>query len=102
MYNIFTERCGFLVSIKTFTKFSTTDERDSFLKRYGLLSQRPRKEKVFYYKGRAVSAPVRCEIIGYDRIYSDSATLVIDYGEGPCFILSDHLKEMQDKNFTNS
>lgn len=84
---------------KPFIKFNTLAERDSFLKRYNLLSKKPRKDKIFLYKGIGVSTPTPCEIIGYEQEYADSATLIIDYGKGPCFILSDHLKEMQSKSF---
>lgn len=87
---------------KPFTKFTSTEERDDFLKRYKLLSQSPRKEKVFFYKGRSVSVPTPCNIIGYEQVYSDSATLVIDYGMGPCFIHSDYFREMQGSSFKNS
>ena len=80
--------------------FSSRDERDKFLKKYKLLSQNPRKEKNFYYKGRDVSSPTLCEILGYQREYSDSATLVIDYGNGPLCILSDLLKQMQNSKFS--
>lgn len=85
---------------KPFTKFLNDEERNNFLKKYKLLSFNPRKEKVFYYKGKDVSEPTPCKIIGYEQEYSDSATLVIDYGKGRCFILSDHLKEMQAKDFS--
>ena len=88
-----------LIFEKPFIKFKDTNERDLFLKKYKLLSQNPRKEKIFLYKGKDVSAPTECEIIGYEQEYSDSATLVIDYGKGTCFIHSDHLKEMQSKSF---
>ncbi len=84
---------------KPFIKFSNSEERDSFLKKYKLLSQNPKKEKVFLYKGSDVPEVTPCEIIGYEQEYSDSATLVIDYGKGTCFIHSDYLKEMQNKSF---
>lgn len=87
---------------KPFIRFQNSIERDLFLKKYKLLSENPRKEKVFYYKGKDVSKPTRCEIIGYEAEYSSSATLVIDYGNGTCFIHSDYLKEMQAKSFNNN
>ena len=70
-----------------YTSFKNSTERDEFLKKYKLLSQNPRKEKIFYYKGRYVSEPTMCSILGYYREYKCSATLVIDYGQGPHFIL---------------
>lgn len=85
---------------KSYHAFKDTDERDAFLKKYKLLSQNPRKEKIFYYKGRDVSKPSVCTILGYAREYSSSATLVIDYGCGEVFILSDYLKQMQSSNFS--
>ena len=85
---------------KPYIPFSNEEERDNFLKKYKLLSQNPRKEKVFYYKGRDVTSPVVCSILGYEREYESSATLVIDYGRGTCFIHSDFLKQMQSNNFS--
>lgn len=82
-----------------YTSFKNSAERDEFLKKYKLLSQNPRKEKKFFYKGRYVSEPTVCSILGYFREYSSSATLVIDYGLGPRFILSDYLKQMQSSSF---
>lgn len=84
---------------KPFTKFKSSTERDSFLKKYKLLSQNPKKEKIFLYKGIGVAEATPCEILGYEQEYSDSSTLVIDYGKGTCFIHSDYLKEMQSKSF---
>ena len=84
---------------KPFIKFNSSADRDSFLKKYKLLSKNPKKEKVFFYKGSDVNEATPCEIIGYEYEYSDSATLVIDYGKGTCFIHSDYLKEMQNKSF---
>lgn len=84
---------------KPFIKFSSNEERDNFLIKYKLLSKNSKKEKIYLYKGKDVSIPTPCEIIGYEQEYSDSATLVIDYGKGTCFIHSDYLKEMQDKSF---
>ena len=84
---------------KSFTQFASKEERDLFLKKYKLLSQNPRKEKIFLYKGVDVDKPTPCEIIGYEYEYTDSATLVIDYGNGTCFINSEHLKEMQSSSF---
>ena len=85
---------------KPYIPFSSDEERICFLKKYKLLSQNPRKEKIFYYKGRDVSSPVPCDILGYEREYESSSTLVIDYGSGPCFIHSDFLKQMQSANFS--
>lgn len=85
---------------KPYVKFKDTYERDSFLKKYKLLSQNPRKEKIFYYKGRDVEEPTACTILGYVQEYSSSATLVIDYGRGELFILSDFLKQMQSSTFS--
>lgn len=85
---------------KPYTAFSSAEERDEFLKKYKLLSKNPRKEKIFYYKGRDVSSPVPCSILGYEQEYESSATLVIDYGQGTCFIHSDFLKQMQSVNFS--
>lgn len=82
-----------------YTSFKNSTERDEFLKKYKLLSQNPRKEKIYYYEGRYVSEPTMCSILGYYREYSGSATLVIDYGQGPHFILSDYLKQMQSSTF---
>lgn len=84
---------------KPYIKFKDSVERDAFLKKYKLLSQNPRKEKIFYYKGRDVSGPTVCTILGYEQEYSSSATLVIDYGFGEVFILSDFLKQMQSSDF---
>lgn len=85
---------------KPYTKFTSVEERDIFLKKYGLLSQNPRKDKTFFYKGRNVSHPTPCLILGYEREYESSATLVIDYGCGTCFINSDYLKQMQQSKFS--
>lgn len=85
---------------ESYYAFKDTEERDAFLKKYKLLSQNPRKEKIFYYKGRNASEPAVCTILGYAREYSSSATLVIDYGCGEFFILSDYLKQMQSPNFS--
>lgn len=85
---------------KPYIKFKDTYERDSFLKKYKLLSQNPRKIKPFYYKGRDVSEPTVCTILGYEQEFSSSATLVIDYGNGEVFILSDYLKQMQSADFS--
>lgn len=84
---------------KPYIPFSNEEERDHFLKKYKLLSQNPREEKIFYYKGRDVISPVPCSILGYEREYEASATLVIEYGLGTCFIHSDFLKQMQSKSF---
>lgn len=48
--------------------FKDKDDRDTFLKKYKLLSENPRKEKIFFYKGRDVPNPVICEILGYASI----------------------------------
>lgn len=87
---------------KPYVRFKTTSERDTFLKKYGLLSQNPRKEKIFLYKGRDVLYPTICDIVGYVQEYSSSATLAIDYGHGINFILSDFLKQMQLYTFSLS
>ena len=84
---------------KPYNEFNSIGERDDFLKKYGLLSQNPKKEKIFLYKGYDVNQPTPCEILGYEEEFTSSATLVIDYGMGTCFILSDYLKEMQSNNF---
>lgn len=89
-----------MIFANAYTHFNNNDERDTFLKKYKLLSQHPRNEKTFYYKGRDVSEPAVCNIIGYEEEFSSSATLVIDYGLGPCLILSDFLKQMQTSNFS--
>ena len=86
-------------TIKPFNTFSNNDEKMLFLQKYKLVSQNPKKEPIFYYKGRSVKSPIVCEILGYEKEYSDSATLVIDYGNGPIFIHSGFLKQMQNKNF---
>ena len=78
---------------KPYIPFGTAIERDN-------LSQNPRKEKIFYYKGRDVSEPTVCEILGYENEYEACATLVIDYGKGICFINSDYLKQMQNSKFS--
>ncbi len=85
---------------ESYHKFKDSSERDAFLKKYKLLSQKPRKEKTFYYKGRDVSEPTVCNVLGYVQEYSSSATLVIDYGRGELFILSDFLKQMQSSTFS--
>ena len=89
-----------MIFSKPYIKFLNNEDRDNFLKKYGLLSQNPKKEKIFLYKGRDVSQPTPCQILGYEEEFISSATLVIDYGMGTCFILSDHLKEMQSKDFS--
>lgn len=85
---------------KPYIPFGSPAERDEFLKKYGLLSQKPRKQKVFFYKGREVLFPTICDIVGYVQEYSSSATLAIDYGCGTDFILSDFLKQMQLYSFS--
>lgn len=89
-----------MIFSKPYIPFGTVIERDNFLKKYRLLSQNPRKEKIFYYKGRDVSEPTVCEILGYENEYEACATLVIDYGKGICFINSDYLKQMQNSKFS--
>lgn len=86
-------------NIKSFIKFRDYEEKMLFLQKYKLVSKNPKKEPVFYYKGRRVQKPMECEILGYEKEYSDSATLVIDYGNGPLFIHSGFFKQMQGKNF---
>lgn len=85
---------------KQYIKFLDDEERNIFLKKYKLLSQNPKKDKTFFYKGKDVDSPTPCEILGYEQEYTSSATLVIDYGLGPCFIHTDYLKEMQSKDFS--
>lgn len=85
---------------KPFKSFSSEEEKLEFLKKYGLVSPKSSEIKAIYYKGRDVSTPCLCSVIGYEHEYSDSATLVIDYGKGTCFIQSGFLKQMQTKGFS--
>lgn len=89
-----------LFNDKPYIRFENDDDRNIFLKKYGLLSQNPRKKKIFFYKGKDYSSPVICEIVGYVQEYSSSATIAIDYGCGIDFILSDYLKQMQQYTFS--
>ncbi len=88
-----------MVFDRPYNRFGSAEERNAFLHEYKLRSKKPRKEPVYYYKGRGVRQPTVCEVLGYEREYDGCATLVIDYGEGPCFINTLFLKQMQKKDF---
>lgn len=78
---------------KTFHRFSTKEEELEYLHKYKFLS--PTKSRVpnlYYIKDRELYP---CKIIGYESNYETWSNTVIDFGEGPYFIHSDHLIEMQ-------
>ncbi len=89
-----------MISDRPFQTFQSEEEKLTFLKKYRLASPKASEIKPLYYKGRDVSSPVECDVLGYEREYMDSATLVIHYESKTCFILSLYLKQMQQPNFS--
>lgn len=78
---------------KTFHRFSTKQEELEYLHKYNFLTPtQNRVPNLYYIKGNELYP---CKIIGYESNYETWSNTVIDFGEGPHFIHSDHLNEMQ-------
>lgn len=78
---------------KNFTMFQNLDEQLDYLYRYELLAVTKTQIPKYVYRYRSTVLP--CQIIGYKENYDTFSTTVIDFGEGPHFINSDSLREMQ-------
>ncbi len=71
------------------------EEELNYLHEYKLLS--PTKNtvpKLYYVKN---NNSYLCRVIGYESNYETWSNTVIDFGEGPHFIHSDYLREMQNR-----
>lgn len=78
---------------KEFNTFQNIQEKLDYLHKYKLLAAT--KTDIPKYIYRSKSAIFACEIIGYKANYDTFSITTIDFGNGPHFIHSDYLREMQ-------
>lgn len=80
---------------KSFHRFSTLEEELNYLHKYELLSPTKNTVPRLYYVKNTNS--YLCRVIGYESNYETWSNTVIDFGEGPHFVHSDYLIEMQKR-----
>lgn len=78
-------------------EFHSETECLDFLKKYGLATPTKTSLPTFYYYAPNSSAPVACEIIGYDQAFDNWAIVVINAADTIIKIHSGYLLEMKTR-----
>lgn len=82
-----------MLSDKPFNRFESKEQQLEYLHLYKFIAPTKNKIPTFYFRKNGISKA--CKILGYEQNYETWSITVIDFGEGPYFIHSDYLRDMQ-------